>query len=168
MAVTSSRRELWEMESGKIYTCRCHSGTPYLPLSLQFHSSNSSFYWTVETVSIMATSDHQKPSQEGVSAQVHFHWHGGSAELWRLHHGVSYLFSEAEGSCAEAQKFCLQKHSEVATMTNANKDWIASQAEGRKLWMNMFSRGVSERVCECRVYQCVGWYSFGKNEDLLS
>ncbi|KAI4883445.1 hypothetical protein NFI96_024505, partial [Prochilodus magdalenae] len=64
-----------------------------------------------------------------------------SAELWRLHHGVSYLFSEAEGSCAEAQKFCRQKHSEVATMTNANKDWIASQAEGRKLWLNMAGKG---------------------------
>ncbi|KAI4882263.1 hypothetical protein NFI96_031876 [Prochilodus magdalenae] len=75
-----------------------------------------------------------------------------SAELWRLHHGVSYLFSEAEGSCAEAQKFCRQKHSEVATMTNANKDWIASQAEGRKLWINM--EGIVTGPPSMTVQQC--------------
>ncbi|KAI4878027.1 hypothetical protein NFI96_030613 [Prochilodus magdalenae] len=79
---------------------------------------------------------------------------GESAELWRLHHGVSYLFSEAEGSCAEAQKFCLQKHSEVATMTNANKDWIASQAEGRKLWINMLQEDIVTGPLSMTVQQC--------------
>ncbi|XP_036436968.1 uncharacterized protein LOC118815138 isoform X2 [Colossoma macropomum] len=60
-----------------------------------------------------------------------------SGELWRLHEGVSYLFGEAEGSCTEALNFCQERGATIAVITTTNKDWIESQAEGRKLWMNM-------------------------------
>ncbi|XP_037389141.1 uncharacterized protein LOC119262217 [Pygocentrus nattereri] len=80
-------------------------------------------------------------------------------ELWRLHDDVFYLFWEAEGNCSEALKFCKDRNSEIATTSGwdrfdhwmfldesfhhpANPDhelWILSQANGRKLWVNMDS-----------------------------
>ncbi|KAL6464065.1 hypothetical protein MHYP_G00284560 [Metynnis hypsauchen] len=62
---------------------------------------------------------------------------GERREQWRLHEGVSYLFGEAEGSCAEALTFCRQRGAAIAVMTTKNQAWMESQAEGRKLWMNM-------------------------------
>ncbi|XP_036436718.1 uncharacterized protein LOC118814929 isoform X2 [Colossoma macropomum] len=61
----------------------------------------------------------------------------GSGELWILHDGMFYLFWEDEGSCAEAEKFCKERNSRIGTVTNKNEDWILSQANGRKLWVNM-------------------------------
>ncbi|KAL7835158.1 hypothetical protein SRHO_G00294050 [Serrasalmus rhombeus] len=79
-------------------------------------------------------------------------------ELWRLHDGAFYLFWEAEGSCSEALKFCEDRNSRITTMTVLEKYyidrsikiehfhrpashmlWILSQANGRKLWVNMDS-----------------------------
>ncbi|KAL6464064.1 hypothetical protein MHYP_G00284550 [Metynnis hypsauchen] len=58
-------------------------------------------------------------------------------ELWRLHHSVFYLFWEAEGNCTEALKFCEDRNSRMGTVTHENKDWILSQADGRKLWVKV-------------------------------
>ncbi|KAL7837928.1 hypothetical protein AOLI_G00263320 [Acnodon oligacanthus] len=62
---------------------------------------------------------------------------GGSGGLWRLHEGALYLFGEAEGSCAEALNFCHQRGAAIAVITTKNQAWMESQAEGRKLWMNV-------------------------------
>ncbi|KAI4882262.1 hypothetical protein NFI96_009377 [Prochilodus magdalenae] len=40
------------------------------------------------------------------------------------------------------------------TMTNANKDWIASQAEGRKLWINMLLEDIVTGPLSMSVQQC--------------
>ncbi|KAL6464061.1 hypothetical protein MHYP_G00284520 [Metynnis hypsauchen] len=79
-------------------------------------------------------------------------------ELWRLHHDVFYLFWEAEGNCTNALKFCEDRNSEIASTSRwdgifyddlifqdefhqaKNSDhvhWFLSQANGRKLWVNM-------------------------------
>ncbi|XP_036436665.1 uncharacterized protein LOC118814902 isoform X1 [Colossoma macropomum] len=74
-------------------------------------------------------------------------------ELWRLHDGVFYLFWEAKGNCTEALNFCRDRNSRIATTSNWDRlfmdgyfyhpanpdyvDWILSQANGRKLWVNM-------------------------------
>ncbi|KAL7837929.1 hypothetical protein AOLI_G00263330 [Acnodon oligacanthus] len=61
----------------------------------------------------------------------------GREELWRLHRAVFYLFWEAEGSCTEALNFCRDRNSDMGTVTHENKEWILSQANGRKLWVYM-------------------------------
>ncbi|KAL7835160.1 hypothetical protein SRHO_G00294070 [Serrasalmus rhombeus] len=72
-----------------------------------------------------------------------------SGELWRLHEGVSYLFGEAEGSCAEALDFCHQRGAAIAVITTKNKAWLESQADGRKLWMDMETAIPSVTVHQC-------------------
>ncbi|KAL6464059.1 hypothetical protein MHYP_G00284500 [Metynnis hypsauchen] len=79
-------------------------------------------------------------------------------ELWRLHHDVFYLFWEAEGNCTEALNFCEDRNSIIATTSgwdgffhdglifqdefhqaksSDHVHWFLSQANGRKLWVNM-------------------------------
>ncbi|KAL6464062.1 hypothetical protein MHYP_G00284530 [Metynnis hypsauchen] len=90
-------------------------------------------------------------------------------ELWRLHHGVFYLFWEAEGNCTEALKFCEDRNSEIAAMqkhsnlgygccsfihhpAKPDQNWILSQANGRKLWMNIV--GVATGHLNETLHQC--------------
>ncbi|KAL6464058.1 hypothetical protein MHYP_G00284490 [Metynnis hypsauchen] len=75
-------------------------------------------------------------------------------EQWRLLEGVSYLFGEAEGSCAEALIFCRQRGAAVAVMTTKNQAWMESQAEGRKLWMNMLQDDPVTGLSTMTVRQC--------------
>ncbi|KAI4883444.1 hypothetical protein NFI96_024507, partial [Prochilodus magdalenae] len=73
-------------------------------------------------------------------------------ELWRLHNDVFYLFWEAEGNCTDAKKFCRNRKSRIATVTNTNEDWIMSRANGRKLWINI--AGVTAGLLNETLHHC--------------
>ncbi|KAL7837930.1 hypothetical protein AOLI_G00263340 [Acnodon oligacanthus] len=78
----------------------------------------------------------------------------GSGGLWRLHEGALYLFGEAEGSCAEALNFCHQRGAAIAVITTKNQAWMESQAEGRKLWMNVLQDDPVTGLSTVTVHQC--------------
>ncbi|KAL6464067.1 hypothetical protein MHYP_G00284580 [Metynnis hypsauchen] len=56
-------------------------------------------------------------------------------EAWLLFDDSLYYLWEAEGNCTEAVKFCRAKGSNIrlAVLTQRNRDWLVSQAEGRRL-----------------------------------
>ncbi|KAL7837922.1 hypothetical protein AOLI_G00263260 [Acnodon oligacanthus] len=56
-------------------------------------------------------------------------------EAWRRYDDSFYLIWEAEGNCTEAAKFCKEKgsHIRLAVLTQWNRDWLITQAQGRRL-----------------------------------
>ncbi|XP_076863880.1 uncharacterized protein LOC143516196 [Brachyhypopomus gauderio] len=73
-------------------------------------------------------------------------------ELWHLYEGVYYLIWDAKGNCAEAEKFCQQKNSEIGNMTDTNKNWFLSVSQSKKLWINMSQIG--HKTLDETFYQC--------------
>ncbi|KAL7835161.1 hypothetical protein SRHO_G00294080 [Serrasalmus rhombeus] len=56
-------------------------------------------------------------------------------EVWLLYDDSLYYIWEAEGNCTEAAKFCRAKGSNfrLAVLTQRNRDWLTTQAKGRRL-----------------------------------
>ncbi|KAL7837925.1 hypothetical protein AOLI_G00263290 [Acnodon oligacanthus] len=71
-------------------------------------------------------------------------------EAWLLYDDSFYYLLEAEGNCTEAAKFCGAKGSNIrlAVLTQRNRDWLITQAKGRRLQVAEVRFNIIQHLCD--------------------